>query len=134
MKDNSKKILYHLTQLGYDSTLNDIASLVGVDESIISKELKKLDSRFRAKWYIEKNWYKLGLHSYLLIIRFDQSLKNRELPGPFMVLSGKSPLLIIFYLIFQILKSKVWKKAPLFYSELVFFFYIFQNLMLSMLL
>ncbi|MHA1367602.1 MAG: hypothetical protein ACTSP5_14495, partial [Candidatus Heimdallarchaeota archaeon] len=76
MKENQKKILYHLTQLGYDSTLNDIAALVGVDESIISKELKKLDSRFRAKWYIEKNWYKLGLHSYLLIIRFDPKLKN----------------------------------------------------------
>jgi len=79
LKENPKKILSNLAQLGYDSTLNDIASLVGVDESIVSKELKKLDSRFRAKWYIERNWFKLELHSYLVIIRFNKSLKkNRD--------------------------------------------------------
>ncbi|MHA1187885.1 MAG: hypothetical protein ACTSSK_13610, partial [Candidatus Heimdallarchaeota archaeon] len=78
LKENQKKILYHLSQLGYDSTLNEIASLVGVDESIISKELKKLDSRFKANWFVEKNWLKLGLHVYLLIIRFDHSLRNNR--------------------------------------------------------
>ncbi|MHA1367512.1 MAG: hypothetical protein ACTSP5_14020, partial [Candidatus Heimdallarchaeota archaeon] len=78
LKENLKKILYHLSDLGYDSTLNDIATLVNVDESIISKELKKLDSRYRAKWNIERNWYKFGLHIYLVIIRFDKSLKNNQ--------------------------------------------------------
>ncbi|MHA1505348.1 MAG: hypothetical protein ACTSPT_09180, partial [Candidatus Heimdallarchaeota archaeon] len=76
LKDNPKEILKHLARLGYDSTLNDIASIVGVDESIISKELKKLDSKFRAKWNVEKNWSKFGLHIYLVIIRFNNTQKN----------------------------------------------------------
>jgi len=78
LKESSRKILANLVKSGYDSTLDDVASIVGVDESIVSKELKKLDSRFRAKWYIEKNWFKLGLHSYIVIIRFAKSLKNNR--------------------------------------------------------
>ena len=79
LKENTCKILSNLTKLGYDSTLDDIASIIGIDESIVSKVLKKLDSRFRALWYVEKNWFKFGLHSYLVIIRFNKSLKkNRD--------------------------------------------------------
>ncbi len=78
LKENTCKILTNLADLGYDSTLDDIASIIGVDESIVSKELKKLDSRFRALWYVERNWFKFGLHSYLVIIRFDKSLKNNR--------------------------------------------------------
>ncbi|MHA1124597.1 MAG: hypothetical protein ACTSO7_05100 [Candidatus Heimdallarchaeota archaeon] len=79
LKENSSNILANLTTLGYDSTLEDVASRVGVDESIVSKELKKFDSKFRAIWTIEKNWFKLGLHSCIVIIRFDKTLKkNRD--------------------------------------------------------
>ncbi|HUU79061.1 MAG TPA: hypothetical protein VMX55_12005 [candidate division Zixibacteria bacterium] len=70
-------IISELSKSGYSTSFSDIAKKIGVDASIISRSLLKIATRYKSKWFIERNWKKMGLHSYLLIIKIDK--QNEEI-------------------------------------------------------
>ncbi|MHA1211349.1 MAG: hypothetical protein ACTSSH_02705 [Candidatus Heimdallarchaeota archaeon] len=78
-KDRAADIFVKLNELGFGVSTNYIAKDLGIDFSTVSKQISKITSKFFAKWRIERNWSKLGLHSYLVLVTFTKDdLANLE--------------------------------------------------------
>ncbi len=70
LSDNSMNIIKKIVDLGYLSSTTKISKELGIDNSVVSREIQKIVSRYYARFRAERNWEKLGLHYNLGIIRF----------------------------------------------------------------
>jgi len=68
--DRTADIFAKLNELGFGVSTNYSAKDLGIDYSTVSKQISKITSKFFTKWRIERNWSKLGLHSYLILVTF----------------------------------------------------------------
>lgn len=76
LKKNTTEVLLKLVELGYNASAFTIADKLNLNQSTIARQLSKISSKFYAKWRLEKNFFKLGLQTYLLIVRIP--LKNKS--------------------------------------------------------
>ena len=76
LKENSTNFLLKFIDFGADKSITELAKNIGVNQSTIARQIAKISSKFYARWRLEKNYKKLGLHSYLLLIRIPKNNKN----------------------------------------------------------
>jgi DNA-binding Lrp family transcriptional regulator len=76
LKEIQTRITRKLVEKGYRTSAIEIANELGINQATVSRHLKRLDSRFYAKWRAIINWEKIGLHDYEVIIRFDERKKG----------------------------------------------------------
>jgi len=69
MRKITLQVIKALLQQGFNVSLTSLESQLQVDYTLISRELVKLTNRFNAKFWVEKNFHKLGLHYYTVFIR-----------------------------------------------------------------
>ena len=72
LKERTLEILETVVELGFAGSISQIAESLGLVSSTISKELNQFATRYLAKFRVEKNFYKLGLHYHQIIIRFEK--------------------------------------------------------------
>ncbi len=70
------QVLEELVNLGFSGTTPQIAENLGINTASISRILNQIAVRYNAKFRVEKNYYKLGLHYHLIIIRLE--IDNQE--------------------------------------------------------
>ncbi|NPE06851.1 MAG: hypothetical protein GNW80_01095 [Asgard group archaeon] len=76
LKKNTMEVLLNLVKFGFKSSTSDLSRELNVNQSTITRQIAKLVSKFSANWRLEKNFFKLGLHTYVSIIRFTKDNKN----------------------------------------------------------
>ncbi|MHA1629644.1 MAG: hypothetical protein ACTSXO_04925 [Candidatus Heimdallarchaeota archaeon] len=76
MRKITLKVLKGILQQGISATLSSLEQLLDLDYTLISKELVKLANIHNAKFWVEKNFYKLGLHYYTIIIKIKESKRQ----------------------------------------------------------
>lgn len=76
LKRNTMEVLLKLIEFGFKSSTFDLSRELTVNQSTIARQISKLVSKFSANWRLEKNYLKLGLHTYVSIIRFTKDNKN----------------------------------------------------------
>ncbi|NHJ03413.1 MAG: hypothetical protein EAX90_01200 [Candidatus Heimdallarchaeota archaeon] len=77
LKENTANVLSELVRLGFNTSTSELAKVLGVNQSTIARQIAKISSKFYARWRLEKNYEKLGLHSYILLIRIPLSNENQ---------------------------------------------------------
>jgi len=70
LKRTTSDILKYLIEVGSDASASKIAEVLNVNQSTVTRQIAKLSSKFYTKWRLEKNYAKMGLYSYILIIRY----------------------------------------------------------------
>jgi len=73
LKERTLKILERVVELGFAGSICQIAESLGLVSSTISRELNQFATLYQAKFRVEKNFYKLGLHYHQIIIRFEKN-------------------------------------------------------------
>ncbi|MCF2144296.1 MAG: hypothetical protein K9W42_11405 [Candidatus Heimdallarchaeota archaeon] len=76
MRKITLQVLKGILQQGINATLSNLEQLLKLDYTLISKELVKLANIHNAKFWVEKNFYKLGLHYYTIIIKLKESKRQ----------------------------------------------------------
>ncbi|HUU79715.1 MAG TPA: hypothetical protein VMX55_15350 [candidate division Zixibacteria bacterium] len=76
LKENTLSVLLKLLEIGYDSSTLQIANELNINQSTVARQLAKLAIKYSAKWRLEKNHFKLRLHTYLLLIRINLKSQN----------------------------------------------------------
>ncbi len=76
LKRNTTEVFLKLVELGYNSSAIAIADELNLNQSTVARQISKISSKFYAKWRLEKNFLKLGLQTYLLIVKIP--LKNEK--------------------------------------------------------
>jgi hypothetical protein len=76
LKKNTMEVLLKLVEYGSRSSTSDLSKELDINQSTVARQIAKLVSKFSANWRLEKNYFKLGLHSYILLIRFTNDNKN----------------------------------------------------------
>ncbi len=98
LKEKTKRVFKELYKGGYKTTALKIAERLNVNQSTISRQLSKIDSRFYAKWRAMKNWKNLGLYTHLIIVKLPIDDKNK--------ITGITKVLMENRYIFQIYEGK----------------------------
>lgn len=70
LKKNTIEVLKNLIEFGSNASSSRIAENLEVNQSTVTRQIAKLSSKFYTKWRLEKNYAKMALHSYVLIIRY----------------------------------------------------------------
>ncbi|NHJ48289.1 MAG: hypothetical protein FK733_10935 [Asgard group archaeon] len=73
LKLNTLQVLEKVVDMGFDATASNIAEILGKDHTTIYREFKKIASRYNAYFRVQKNFHKLGLHFYLILIRLNKN-------------------------------------------------------------
>ncbi|HUT80128.1 MAG TPA: hypothetical protein VMZ29_02920 [Candidatus Bathyarchaeia archaeon] len=76
LRNITLQVLQKVVNLGFDATSVLLADTLDIDNTTITRELIKITNRYNAKFRVEKNFYKLGLYYYSIIIRLKS--KNDE--------------------------------------------------------
>jgi hypothetical protein len=77
LKPKSLQVLEKVIELGFKATPIAISKILKKDNASIHREFTRIASRYNAFFRVEKNFHKLGLHYYSIIIRFND-LDNKE--------------------------------------------------------
>lgn len=77
LKENTTDVLLSLIDLGFNASSLTIAEKLNLNQSTVARQITKISSKFNTKWRLERNFFKLGLQTYLLIIRIP--LNNEKL-------------------------------------------------------
>ena len=80
IKKKTFKVLQNLIKFGFNASANTIAKEMNANQSTITRQIAKISSKFYAVWRLEKNYSKLGLYSYIIIIRYptdNESVMNK---------------------------------------------------------
>ena len=77
LKENTTNVLSELVKSGFNTSTPELAKILGANQSTIARQLAKISSKFYARWRLEKNYDKLGLHSYIVLIRIPFSNENQ---------------------------------------------------------
>lgn len=75
LKHNTLQVLEKVVDLGFNASAIKIAEILGKDHTTIYREFKKIASRYNAYFRVQKNFHKLGLHFYSILVRLN---KNNE--------------------------------------------------------
>jgi len=75
IKRKTYEVLLNLIKFGFDTSANTIANAMNANQSTITRQIAKISSKFYAVWRLEKNYHKLGLFSYIIIIRYRKDNK-----------------------------------------------------------
>ncbi len=78
LRNITLQVLQKIVNLGFEATSTSLADNLNIDNTTITRELIKITNRYNAKFRVEKNFYKLGLYYYSIIIRL-KSRKNETL-------------------------------------------------------
>ena len=70
LKKSTLDVFMKLIKYGFETSANKIAKTLEMNQSTVTRQIAKLSSKFYARWRLEKNYSKLGLYSYILIIRY----------------------------------------------------------------
>ncbi|NHJ84879.1 MAG: hypothetical protein FK734_05425 [Asgard group archaeon] len=70
------EILSHIVDQGFGVSSLTLADEMNIDNTLITRELNKITNRYNAKFRVEKNSYKLGLHYHSIIVRFKSENKK----------------------------------------------------------
>lgn len=76
LKNRTLQVLQKIVEFGFTGTTPQIAESLDINTSTISRELNQIAARYNAKFRVEKNFYKLGLHHYHTIIRLEKGNNN----------------------------------------------------------
>ncbi|NPD90583.1 MAG: hypothetical protein HGN29_17870 [Asgard group archaeon] len=71
-KDAVVIVINELINLGHNTSAVEIAKNLQMNHATVTRHLTKLVSRYNAYWRREYNWKKMGLHTYLLLIKFSK--------------------------------------------------------------
>ena len=74
LKRKTLQVLEKLVDIGFEASTKDIAKYLKVNHTTVFRELNKIVSRLNAVFRVEKNFHKLGLNHYLILIKY----KNRD--------------------------------------------------------
>jgi hypothetical protein len=69
LKQNTLLVLEKVVELGFNATAKTISKILGKDHATIYREFNKIASRYNAYFRVQKNFNKLGLHYYFILIR-----------------------------------------------------------------
>lgn len=70
LKRKTLDILKCIIKHGSNTSASKIADVLEINQSTVTRQITKLSSKFYTKWRLEKNYAKMGLHSYIMIIRY----------------------------------------------------------------
>lgn len=76
LKKKNMRTLLKLLELGFNTSSFKIADELNINQSTALRQIAKISSKFNSRWRLEKNYFKLGLHTNLVIIRI--KLKNEK--------------------------------------------------------
>ncbi|MBN1329201.1 MAG: hypothetical protein JXA54_06985 [Candidatus Heimdallarchaeota archaeon] len=71
LRDITLQVLQKVVDLGFNATSVLLADNLNIDNTTITRELIKITNRYNAKFRVEKNFYKMGLYYYSIIIRIN---------------------------------------------------------------
>jgi len=77
LKSKTAIVLKELIRSGFKTSTFKIAENLEVNQSTVSRQLTKIMAKFYAKWRAVKNWGKIGLNTYMLIIRLQKNNKKK---------------------------------------------------------
>ncbi|MBK5114147.1 MAG: hypothetical protein JJE41_10990 [Candidatus Heimdallarchaeota archaeon] len=80
LKKNTSNVLINLLKFGANASASSIAKELDTNQSTITRQITKISSKFLTVWRLEKNYSRLGLHSYIITIQFSKS-NNSQLVG-----------------------------------------------------
>ncbi|MFW9922949.1 MAG: hypothetical protein ACFFDW_06630, partial [Candidatus Thorarchaeota archaeon] len=109
IREKALEIIENLIENGYQTSFSKIAEYMDIDNSLITREIAKINARYNAFWRVEKNFNKMGLYTYLIIIRFDNKdeiydlliKKIGEIKYTFDIFTGSNEKYVYLYTILQ---------------------------------
>ncbi|MCE7744244.1 MAG: LysR family transcriptional regulator [Candidatus Heimdallarchaeota archaeon] len=75
LKRNTTEVLRSLIEHGSNASAIKIAEALNINQSTVTRQIAKLSSKYYTRWRLEKNYSRLGLFSYILIIRYSSYSK-----------------------------------------------------------
>jgi hypothetical protein len=76
LKKNTLQVVEKVIKLGFDATAKKISSILGRDHATIFREFNRIASRYKAYLKVHKNYHKLGLHFYYILIQLSKDKED----------------------------------------------------------